>query len=351
MKITKLAAALAVVGLVMTAIAGPAMAAAPSVDSESTDTTTTSEVTAGSTQTYNDSTNSTLSYSADSNSTGVDVQQGDRTLESYEQNSSDVLEWQTTATSTYYVNATFADDASDYTGIEADAGENVDLTAEIINDTSLGADADTTNVSYTFANDANTSFIYYNDSETETATISTWSVAGLASSLSTVNPFANSTDDSDAGPARIEQEIGVNGDSQDKIHVYTGNSDAASSLAKVYDASDTSDGVAYLGTTTVNGKVVPMMAEGAEAPEWVDTSEDAYMTIQEDGKMATVHNAGSLMDSDDETATVKITANEKMDFADAESMFSSYDYDGNVWYAAFTNGEYFGGNPTFEAVA
>ncbi|MDS0279991.1 hypothetical protein NDI85_19590 [Halomicroarcula sp. S1AR25-4] len=325
------------------------MATAPSLDTETTDTAGTTEIDGTYTQTYNESTHSFLNTSQDSNQTATELRQGDRLLANYSLNDSANVQHVSTASGTYYHSTELADDGSDYPGLEADAGESVTLEARSIN--LADSPHTTTNASYTFDVGPNTSFVYYNDSETETAEISTWSVSGLAASLSSVNVFSDDSNDSEAGPARVEQEIGVNGDSQDEIIVTVANSDAQDSMAAVYDASDTSGGVAYLGTAMVNGEVVPMMAEGADAPDWVDTSEDAYMTIEEDGQTATVHNAGAVMDSDDTTATVEITANEKMDFGDAQSMYKAYDYDGSVWYAAFSNGEYFGGNPDYEAVA
>jgi hypothetical protein len=323
---------------------GTVMAAAPSEDTETTDTTTTSQISSTYTQTYSETGDSRLAFSADSNDTAVTVWQGSTgtgtQLATYEQNESGVLEYQTVATGTYYINGTFADDASDYPGIEADAGETVTVTAEMIN---RADDPDTnTNLSYSFTAGANTSFIRFNDSETQTA-----EAGFVASTLSSV-PFIGSGNAT--GAADVDQDIGVNGADQDEIVVYVANGDAQDSAQAVYNASDESNGVTYTGVAQVDGEYVPVMAEGADAPDWVDTSQDAYVTISEDGSAATVNNAGAVIDDGDTTATVDMTLNEDMNYGQAQDMFDAYDRDNPSISAAIEVGPDINGSPDFEDV-
>lgn len=326
--------------------AGAAMAVAPSEDTETTDTPTTSQISSTYTQTYaTDGSNSTLAYSADSNDTAVTIWQGSTgsgtKLATYEQNQSDLLEYQTVATGTYYINATFADDASDYPGLEADAGETVTLTAEIIN----RADSpDTnTNISYSFTSGANTSFVSYNDSETQTAD------AGRLASLTTSLPEFLGGGGNATGAAKVDQDIGVNGQDQDEILINIENADAQDSAVEVFNNSEDAGGVSYIGVAQVDGNIVPMMAEGESSPSWVDSSTDTYVTVSESGESATVHNAGDVMSEGDTTASVDLTLNEKMDNSQATSMWSSYDRDTGILTNAFGVRD-FNGNPDFEDV-
>jgi len=127
------------------AAVGGAMAAAPSVNTETTDTTYTSEITDGDTQAYNATTSSNFSWSADSANSKIVIEQGNDTLYSATPDHEDE------ASGTYYYNATLADDGSSYDGLEADAGESVTLNVTLINNTEAD-DPDKTNVSFTFAN-------------------------------------------------------------------------------------------------------------------------------------------------------------------------------------------------------
>lgn len=338
----KLIAALAALGLVVAGV-GAVTATAPALDTETTDTATTTELDGTSTQSYSETTSSFMNYSQDTNNTEVTLYQGSATngreLVTYGE-SSDQVNYDTTASSTYYWNLEVDDDASDYTGLEADAGESVTVTAQL---TDLG-DASTTynNVSYTFANGANTSFINYNDSETETAE------ASRLARLSTIS-LDNITGQSDvAGAAQVEQDIGVNGENQDQIVVNIENADAQASAEEMFENSEEKDGVTYLGHATVDGEFVPILAEDADAPNWIDTSDDAYMVVSQDGQTVTVENAGDVIDQGDTTATVEITANEQMDRGQTVDMWENYDRDTNVLSGLSLID--INGNPDFEPV-
>jgi len=308
----KTVAALAIVGLIV-ASSGLVMATAPTVDSESTDTTSTSDLTDTSTQTYNTTTNSTLSYSQDSNSTALAVHQGDRELAEYGSNSSDVVEYQSVASGTYYFNGTVDDDASDYTGLEADAGESVTLDMEMIN---TGDDpATNTTIDITYQNGANVSFVHVNDTETMVADSTG---AGIRASI-----FALGGNDSDAGAAEVEDEIGVNGDAQETVTVNIANSDAQDSAAAVYDATEGTESFSTVAVASFGGETIPVLAAGQDMPSWMD-EDMTYATVSEDGSTVTVENAGEALSDDDTEAEFSMTANDGIGFWQASSLASDY---------------------------
>jgi len=318
MKHQKLLAVVGAVLLATMAISGGVMAASPSLDTETTDTSTTTELDGTSTQTYNESTASDLNYSQDSNQTEVTIYQGSATdgreLVTYD-NTSDVLEFDSEASGTYYWSASFADDAADYTGIEADAGESVDVTAQLTN---LGDDPETyNNVTFTFQNDDNVSFANANDSETK-----------VADTTGTEFRSAFSLNDSedDAGTAEVEEEsIGVNGDNQDEIVLNIENADAQASATEVFDANEDAESPSTLAIANVEGESVMVFAEGQDTPEWFDEDENAYVTVSDDGQTATVQNAGELLDEDDTEADITLTANDKIGFNEAFGLARNYD--------------------------
>ncbi|NLV14368.1 hypothetical protein [Haloarcula argentinensis] len=290
-------------------------AVAPSVDTETTDTATTSELRAGNVQAYNETTNTRLSYSQDSNKTAVAVHQGNRELAEYGSNSSsDVVVYQTAASGTYYFNATFADDGSTYTGLEADAGETVTLTAEMINK----ADDPVTNqtINYDFTAGQNVSFVHMNNSETMVADSTG---AGIRASV-----FSIGGNDSDAGAAEVTQEsIGVNGDNQDTVNVHIANAQAQDSAAAVYSATEGSEAFSTVGVATFNGETIPVFAEGQSTPSWFD-EDMTYATVSEDGTTVTVLNAGESLSADDTEADFSMEANDAIGFGNARTLASDY---------------------------
>ncbi len=70
---TNAAKSLLLVAVVVLAMAGGAMAAAPTVNTETTNTTYTTELNDGDTQTYNDTTSSLISWSADSANASIEI--------------------------------------------------------------------------------------------------------------------------------------------------------------------------------------------------------------------------------------------------------------------------------------
>lgn len=308
----KTVAALAIVGLIV-ASSGLVAAVAPSVDSETTDTTTTSDLTDTSTQTYNTTTNSRLSYSQDSNSTALAIHQGDRELAEYGSNNSDVVEWQSTATGTYYFNATVDDDASDYTGLEADAGESVTLDMEMIN--TADSPATNTTVDITYQIGQNVSFMHVNNSETMVADSTG---AGIRASVLSIGG-----NDSDAGAAEVEDEIGVNGDSQEAVTVNIANSDATDSMSAVYDATEGTESFSTVAVANFGGETIPVLAAGQDMPDWMD-EDMTYATVSEDGSTVTVENAGDALSEDDTTAEFSMEANDAIGFNNARNLATDY---------------------------
>jgi len=157
---------LALVVLLSAGIGG-VMAAAPTVDTETTNTASTSDLTDGGTQTYNDTTSTTLNWSADSPNASVEIMQDGETLfeaspEPYEAVDTD----SSGSNDTWYYNVSLADDTSDYDGLEVGADENVTLNVTLTNDTSVDS-PDTTNISYEFQNSEDTAFIASENPEGE----------------------------------------------------------------------------------------------------------------------------------------------------------------------------------------
>lgn len=307
---------LVVAALVVVGTSGVAFAAAPTVDSESTDTATTSEVTDGATIQYNASTNSTLQYSADSTNSSVSILQNGTQLSEY-QNTSNPAAFEVTDATNNYINFTVADDETAYSGVEADAGETVSLTYRLVNDTNVDS-PDTNNVTVNWANDKNKSFVRGESSETETA-----DPGFVAETLSSV-PLIGSEDNNVTDPASVEDEIGVAGSNQEEITVYIESSNGQDALTETYDAADEAGAVTYDGWVTLDGEFVPVLSSESDAPDWVDTSENTYATLSEDGSQAVIHNAGDTLGDDTENATVRMTGNEKMDPFEIRGMLTDY---------------------------
>ena len=280
--------ALVLAAVVVVGTGGVAFGAAPTVDSESTETSSTSELTDGSTVTYNASTNSTLEYSADSNNSSVKIIQadpGNYTLSEF-QNGSSPSELSVQDGSANNINFTIADDETGYEGVEAGAGENVTLYYRLLNDTNVDS-PDTTNVTIYWENDDNKSFIRGEAGETETADV------GLTVSFASSLPLVGSENTTE--PAKVEQDIGVNGSDQESITVSVESSDGQDALTETYDAADEAGAVTYDGWVTLDGEFVPVLSSESDAPDWVATGDDTYATVSDDGSEVVIYNAGSSL--------------------------------------------------------
>lgn len=297
-----------------------AFAAAPSVDSETTDTTTTSDLTAGDTIQYNATTTSTLSFSADSANGSVAVYQNGTELAVYT-NDSDLVEHVSTASGTYYFNATFSDDASDFDGIEAGAGETVDLKLQMRNDSSLD-NPDVTNITVSFANDDNITFARLDSGETEIGSAGT-----LASTLASIPVIGdgNVTD-----PATASQSIDVNGADQEEIIMEVTDADAQDALSNSVSGLS---GVTWTSYATLDGDVIPVVSSSSDAPSWLDTDSEAYVTVADDGTSATVHNAGDAIDSGTTSADLELIGSKDLGTWGIRNVISSY---GGGWLTQIT---------------
>ena len=293
---------MALLVLLSAGAAGFAMAAAPSVDSETTTTSQTSEITNGSTQTYNATTASNLSWSADSTNSKVIVEQGNRTIFSA---SPDPYN---TTTGTSYYNVSLADDGSSYSGLSADANEDVKLNVTFINNTEASS-PDKTNISFTFANSDEEAFANVEDSDTP-------SDDGILSSLG----LGGSDDESQA---KSEKEIGINNNTE-TVNVHISNSDMSDALTATMDAAG-EDAPAFLGSASVDGQTVFLFSEGADLPDWVTDEDFTYATVSDDGEMLTLHNANDQIDSTDvEGLDVTVTGNEAMGLSQAYGAMTGY---------------------------
>jgi len=297
--------------------AGLAAGAAPSVNTETTDTTYTTEIEDGGTQEHNDSTSTIFSWSADSENSKIIVEQGDEELFSATPDHED------NANGTYYYNQTFADDGSDYEGLEVGADENVTLNVTLINNTEA-EDPDKTNISWTYANDEETAFIASEDPETEE------DEGGWFSSL---NVF--SSDDEEVGTVLSEDETNVT-DNTSAVQLDT----LDSNLTDAYAASteDASDGDiiwnSYTHVSVEDGddQYVPVFYQEAGDKDWLDEDEDAYAVLSEDGETMTIHNPDALLGEDEATGTLEVTTvgDEQLGQDNALSMMTD-DYGASTW--------------------
>jgi len=301
--------------LLLTAIGG-VMATAPSLDTETTNTAGTTKLDGTSTQTYNESTTSFLNTSQDSNQTTAEIRQGadGRLLDTHDLNSSEHLNYESQASGTYYHTLELADDGSDYPGLEAGAGEDVTIEVRSIN---TADDPETmTNTTFTFSNGANVSYVNMNNSETMVADSTG---AGIRASI-----FSIGGNDSDAGAAEVEQEdIGVNGDSQDRVVVNIANADAQDSAAAVYDATEESEAFSTVGVASFAGETIPVFAAGQDTPDWMD-EDMTYATVSEDGTTVEVVNPGEALSEDDTEADFSMEANDAIGFNNARNLASDY---------------------------
>ena len=321
-------ALVAVVITMVTMSAGVAFAAAPTVDTETTDTTTTSELTDGDAQTYNDTTASYFNWSADSTNSKIVVEQGDTELFSA------TPEVETDASGTYYYNVSLADDGSDYSDLDVGANENATLNVTLINNTEADS-PDTTNVSITFANGDEKAWVNADTAATEETD------DGI---LSSVNVFSSGDD---VPAAQSERETTITNNT-DTVEVSASSSNLSDALGET--TSEKSEGdLVWTATAMTGDSFVPVVYQSADdGPEWLDTDEDTYAVLSEDGSTLTVMNAGKLADEDGTTAfDMTVTGNEALGFSNAFSMLRSYDAGIGTSALAASSAADFNGAPTF----
>lgn len=301
---TKQTKSLLLVLVVLTAGAGVAYAAAPSVDTETADTSQTSDLTDGGTQTYNATTNSNFSYSADSADAEVKVKQNGTVLNTFSPTNYSAVN--TTGTSdpdVWYYNVSVADDGSDYTGLIADANENVSLTYTIINNSTLD-NPNTTNVTVYFENGEEHAFTRADSAEIAEED-------GVLSSLSM--PFS---DDSSVKAAKATKTIGIDKNTT-TVTFESNQQNLTDALGETHSAAKSS-GYTTAGAVTVDGELVPLFTSSADVPDWMNNQ--TYATVDDSGTV-TIEN----LDSDKYEIDVGVVGNENPGFFATFQMLRSYD--------------------------
>ncbi|WP_373190032.1 hypothetical protein [Halolamina sp.] len=304
--------------IVLVAGAGVAFAAAPSVDTSTTDTSQSSDITDNGTQSYNVTTTSNLSWVADSANSSVEITQNGTTL--YEATPTN-YSYNASGNNDYYYNVSLADDASDYSGNEVGAGENATLNVTFVNNTSASS-PDKTNISYTFVNGEAHAFIGSENPETEESDDGFFTASTLA--------FWSDSNDSEVGPTVSTDSTTITNNTS-TVQLDT----MSSNLTDAYSTSteDASDGDLLWSSYTqvsVDGDsryLATFSESAADDTEWLNTSEDAYATISSDEETMTIHNADALLDDDQTSATLDVTAvgNEQLGRSSSASMYESYD--------------------------
>lgn len=314
---------LLLVAVLVVAASGGALAAAPTVDTESTNTTETTEINDAGTQMYNATSDTRLSWEADSPNSSIEISQdGDVLMEASPENYSAVDSGSDGNLDLWFYNVTLADDGSDYEGLEVGAGQNVTLNVTITNDTAA-ASPDTTNISYTFANSEEQALIASESPESEEDD------SGLFGSLSTGFGVLGNDSDDDAGTTLSTDSTTVT-ENTETVTLDTMNSN----LTDAFEAStsDASSGdLVWSSYTQVSvdddAQYLPVFYEESSDKSWLNTSEDAYATLSSDGQTMTVHNPDALLDDDQSSATMDVTTvgDEQLGLRNSASMFSNYD--------------------------
>ncbi len=317
---TKTTKSLLLVLVMVLAATGGALAAAPTVDTETTNTTTTTELNDGGTQAYNDTTSSLIAWEADSANSKIEITQDGETLyEATPENYSAVDSGSDGNLDLWYYNISLADDGSDYRGLEVGAGQSVTLNVTITNNTAADS-PDTTTISYTFANTDASALVASESPETQTST-------GIFSSLSAFSILDNDSGATDVGTVMAQDSITIT-EGTSTVTLETLNSN----LTDAYTAStnDASEGdLVWSSYTQVSvgddSQYVPVYYQRSnEDHTWLNTTEDTYATISQDGERMTVHNPNALLADQQSSATLELTTvgDEELGFGNAQTMLT-----------------------------
>jgi len=324
---TNAAKSLLLVAVVVLAMAGGAMAAAPTVNTETTNTTYTTELNDGDTQTYNDTTSSLISWSADSANASIEITHDGDTVYEASPDHEDAVDTDSSGSNdTWYYNASVADDGSDYDGLEVGAGESVTLNVTLTNDTAA-EEPDTTNIEYTYEHTEESAWIASENPETEEA-----SSGGIFGSLSTGFGLLSDSNDSEEVGAALSTDSANITENTSEVRLDTMSSNLTDAFTASTEDASSGDLVwkSYTQVSVEDGdsQFLPLYYESAnEDAEWLDTDEDAYATLSEDGETMTVHNPDALLADDESTGTLDVTTvgNEKLGLGNSAEMFSNYD--------------------------
>lgn len=292
--------------MLVAAVSG-AMAAAPAVNTESTDTTYQTDVQDGGTQAYNATTSTNFSWSADSTNSKIVIEQDNETLYSA------TPEYDDSASGTYYYNATLADDGSDYSGLDADAGEDVTLNVTLINNTEADS-PDTTNVSWTFSNGNVKAF-----EDVDTSAIQTASDGGYLSFLS-----------DDETKAKTDSTVGIAGNETETVTVSVAGTEMGDAMDLAAESTESGD-VIWGSASSLNGDYVVVANQEAPDTDWFNDS-SAYATYDADSQTLTYHNVDEWVDSDAQDVELSATGNDGLGLWNTASMLQNYDAS---WGGAF----------------
>lgn len=295
------------------ATGGVVMGAAPTVDSETTETARSTNITDAGSQSYNATTTSNISWYADSNSSKILIEQDGREL--YAASPDEYYHNSTSGNS--YFNVTVADDGSDYTGLEVGANKNVTLNATLINDTSLDS-PDKTGVNWTFANGEERAYVAQTESEANDSDVTAFAEYGVGAGIVALDGLSA---DGLTQPARVEQETTATENTSEVI-IDFGNSSTADAFEAAQSDASTGDFLS-MASVQMGDRRIPVFAESADA-DWLDTDEDVYATVSADGSEMTIHNAGELVDGS-ETVDITATGNRNIGFGETRTMLSNYD--------------------------
>ena len=292
----QLGAVLAIAVLVVSA--GGALAAAPTIDTETTNTSSTSEVTDGTTIVNfqaNSSNTSVLQASYDSQNPKVEVLNADNeTVKTY--TASDMNQTGN-GTSTYYYNTTISHDV--WNNVEISPGQNVTVHLRLTNNTQAES-PDTTNVT-----------VHLDGAKGRTVRVVGSSLSDDVFSTASTGTFAlvgtldvgflgwgqdTSTYEADSG-------IPING-TNSTVELHYANDSAVSSLATVADELDTN---AWAKSIIVQSDSGPIKTYIGEAPDDVDSS--ATYAVWESSANDLVIHTGDNYEGETEISGLSVNGN------------------------------------------
>ncbi len=306
--------------VMVVAVTGGAVAAAPTVNTETTDTTYTTDIEDGGTQEYNATTTTNFSWSADSANSKIVIEQDGEQLYSATPEHDDE------ASGTYYYNASIADDGSDYSGLDADAGESVDLNVTLINNTEVDS-PDETNVSWTFANSNEIAF----EDVDGNSVVGPAEDGGILS-----NVFGSSDDETD--PAKADTSVGIVGNETETVTVSIAGTPMAEAMDASAEATESGD-VMWGSASSLSGQYLALANGEAPDTDWFNDSA-AYVTYDADAQTLTYHNVDESVDEDAEEVELSATGNDGLGLMNTVSMLNNYDAGWGVYGTAAWNADW-----------
>lgn len=304
--------------------AGFAMAAAPSVDTSTTDDTPnqSSDIVDNGAQTYNQTTNSNLSWSADSKNSKVVISQDNETIYS----AAPTAYHTNTTTGTSYYNVSLADDGSSYSGLEAGANENATLNVTFINNTQASS-PDETNITYTFANGAREAFVDVDNPTTPPEEDGTFSSLAIWK------------DDDATPPADAEKTFAVAGNQTKEVTIDIGGTAMDDAFGAATENTDAGD-IIWASEAGLEGDWMVVYDSEKGDQEWLDDNA-TYMTYDADSTSLTIHNADERIDEDALDAELTVSGNDGLGLFATAGMLSDYGAStSTAWGTAAWNADY-----------